>query len=102
MKRAIQLLRERARELGGNRLVMASDALDRLADELEKSEHCRRCSECSDDEHHWMEDMVGEEPMYVCKHCNAIAPMCDECGGLMLPVCCDDACGSLDQAEAES
>jgi hypothetical protein len=37
---------------------------------VEAKAPCRRCSECSGQEHHWIE-YVG----YVCKHCEVAAPV---------------------------
>jgi len=46
---------------------------------------CRRCTECPDQAHHWMEDSDGEEweyspdprPIWACKHCDFVMPMDD-------------------------
>lgn len=47
---------------------------------------CRRCSECSNSEHHWMERCVfdASDELYathVCKHCEILGFECQECGG---------------------
>jgi hypothetical protein len=56
---------------------------------------CRRCSECQEAEHHWIENPdfgYGEEidgfappehPDYshACKHCEALGGQCPECDG---------------------
>ena len=42
---------------------------------LRKMGECRRCTECPDSEHHWLEDGYGLS----CKHCEAIADCCLEC-----------------------
>ena len=41
---------------------------------------CRRCSDCEGSEHHWMPDVDDEtdEPVMVCKHCEATREMTDE------------------------
>lgn len=34
--------------------------------------HCRRCSECEGQEHHWLDDVTDDEkPVLACKHCGA-------------------------------
>jgi hypothetical protein len=43
---------------------------------------CRRCYECADADHHWIENDAFEDedsPEFVCKHCDAVAFMCIEC-----------------------
>lgn len=51
---------------------------------------CRRCSECPDSEHHWLDNgdfgngdaqgaYIGAQ--YVCKHCPALGVECLECHG---------------------
>lgn len=45
---------------------------------------CRRCSECTGEDHHFIEDQeLGENDEvlhdYACKHCSATAHMCNEC-----------------------
>lgn len=41
--------------------------------------YCRPCTGCSDEEHHWIEDIAAESlgghPVYVCKHCPAVMPI---------------------------
>jgi hypothetical protein len=44
---------------------------------------CRRCVECRGEEHHWLTSMPEcpeeGEPYVPCKHCDARAPLCDQC-----------------------
>lgn len=43
---------------------------------------CRRCSECRNSEHHWLDNMDFEDaddPEYVCKHCPAVGTECSYC-----------------------
>lgn len=44
-----------------------------FGDEGNVATHCRRCSECEGQDHHWMEacDDDSGEPIWVCKHCDA-------------------------------
>lgn len=51
---------------------------------------CRRCSECRDSEHHWMENpgFADDEELparrlatHCCKHCDALAMECQSCDG---------------------
>jgi hypothetical protein len=51
---------------------------------------CRRCSECPNSSHHWMEDFgaydaeVGEGPVpgdFGCKHCEQRGVECADCNG---------------------
>lgn len=45
---------------------------------------CRRCSECTGADHHWMDNsecMGPEDPMYCCKHCDAFGDECKHCDG---------------------
>jgi len=53
---------------------------------------CRRCSECSGVEHHFLEhcedptEVIGNrEPFvgFICKHCEVTTPACDDC---LLPI----------------
>lgn len=52
-----------------------------------ESPACRRCADCTGQEHHWLEDCdestgwVG----YSCKHCPARAEMCDYCDDVIAP-----------------
>ena len=42
---------------------------------------CRRCAECVGQDHHWLP--VPEEDsdwFFPCKHCDARAPVCEDCG----------------------
>jgi hypothetical protein len=53
---------------------------ERLA--LGKTPCTEHCSSCEGSDHHW--DFFGEqdkdrEPLYSCKHCEAIKPMEDDC-----------------------
>jgi DnaJ-class molecular chaperone len=53
--------------------------------------NCRRCSECANSDHHWLEngdfgndpddsgDPTGNE--YICKHCPAVGDECPDCYG---------------------
>jgi len=45
---------------------------------------CRRCLECAGQAHHWITSMPecpeGGEPFIACKHCDARASLCDDCG----------------------
>lgn len=45
---------------------------------------CRRCFECAGLEHHWLTSVPecpeGSEPFIPCKHCDARAAVCDDCG----------------------
>lgn len=62
---------------------------------------CRVCSEC-DGNHHWLEHcgpvfdedadgntvrLFGDDTFtgFTCKHCDAVAEMCDECGDPIFP-----------------
>jgi hypothetical protein len=52
---------------------------------------CRRCSECADRDHHWLDNGdFGSDPedaedptgnLYVCKHCDAVGDDCAACEG---------------------
>ena len=52
---------------------------------------CRRCAECANSEHHWMDNGdFGNDPddseyptgnEYICKHCDAVGDECPECDG---------------------
>lgn len=46
---------------------------------------CRRCGDCRDARHHWVDEM---EVTHRCKHCGALGSVCPECMG---EGC--DACG---------
>jgi hypothetical protein len=44
---------------------------------------CRRCVDCEDREHHWIE-AYGEDiehAEYACKHCEALGVACSHCFG---------------------
>lgn len=48
--------------------------------QLLESLECRRCSECPDGPHHWIDDgytLTG----WTCKHCEAIGVQCYHCAG---------------------
>lgn len=51
---------------------------------------CRRCPDCHGQEHHFLpieEYGPDGDPLgYPCKHCDAIAPPCSECGEGFWPV----------------
>lgn len=43
---------------------------------------CRRCSECRNSDHHWLDNMDWEtesDPNYRCKHCPAVGVDCSQC-----------------------
>ena len=42
---------------------------------------CRRCSECADSSHHWIDTWTDAGNDYACKHCPAEGRMCDRCLG---------------------
>jgi len=50
---------------------------------------CRRCSECQNSEHYWLEGYwrpdgdKSQDPIfgYVCKHCETVGDDCNDCGG---------------------
>ena len=43
---------------------------------------CRRCSECADSEHHWIEDYDDvTDTEYGCKHCQIRGVECGQCWG---------------------
>lgn len=46
----------------------------------ELNTHCRRCGECRESEHHWID---ANSPLfdYRCKHCDAVASDCPDCCG---------------------
>lgn len=49
-------------------------------------EKCPRpCGECSDGTHHFSDPMRDDDGNYVCKHCDATAPMCSLCGEAAWP-----------------
>jgi hypothetical protein len=63
------------------------------------AEACRRCSECVGAEHHWLDHVTypgqddGEGSTYetefvgfICKHCETVAVLCDECDGPIYPI----------------
>ncbi len=62
---------------------------------------CRRCSECSQSLHHWIELPVicptkGPLCDYSCKHCDAAADACEACwgdGASEAGIRCDDCDG---------
>jgi len=54
---------------------------------------CRRCSECRNNSHHWMDnpDCYSEaDPSHVCKHCEETGNECE--------YCCGDGCGDAEQS----
>lgn len=53
------------------RLVFQRDQLLRRL-----TPECRRCGDCRDSSHHWI-----EKPLYICKHCRAIGEECLACRG---------------------
>lgn len=58
-------------------------------------EECRRCVDCADSSHHWMENDDWDEfedreptdeemenhPSFACKHCDAVGEYCPRCDG---------------------
>ena len=45
---------------------------------------CRRCSECPNSVHHWLDyvgDMDVDSPTHSCKHCDAVGHECPACDG---------------------
>ena len=44
---------------------------------------CRRCSECPDGPHHWIDAEVSDadDPTHDCKHCDAVGEECGDCEG---------------------
>lgn len=45
---------------------------------------CRRCSECPNSPHHWLDNSEccgPEDPSHVCKHCPATGMECPDCDG---------------------
>lgn len=60
---------------------------------LASSSHCRRCSECIGQEHHFLEHCehpsngdAAEFYGFICKHCEVKADICDECEGPVFPI----------------
>jgi len=57
----------------------------------QKNNECRRCDECRYNSHHWIynpgfcdegnEEYPHSEASHICKHCDAIGMLCEECGG---------------------
>jgi len=44
-----------------------------------KMSECKRCSECEEQKHHWIEACPPDgDPICECKHCDATMPMRDE------------------------
>ena len=83
-------------EIGG----IATKALRESGERADSAFHpkeCKRCSECDGQEHHW-HDGDGDGDHYTCKHCDATAPSCDSCGGIVLPHCVDPDCESHTEA----
>ena len=59
---------------------------------------CRRCSECPNSEHHWMENTSFGDPLdgigeYICKHCSIQGTECVKCGGQGTTDEPDELCG---------
>lgn len=45
---------------------------------------CRRCSDCPDADHHWIDNSEcygPEDPQFCCKHCDALGDECETCDG---------------------
>lgn len=58
--------------------------------EAEDAAKCRRCSECANSTHHWMENseygnhegpIQPHEAEFCCKHCPATGDECPDCSG---------------------
>jgi hypothetical protein len=50
--------------------------------EATEAAQCRRCSECPDYSHHWLEDPGSHHAWdFVCKHCPAKGSECPDCHG---------------------
>ncbi len=50
----------------------------------EPAKACKRCSECADAEHHWIDNDECNgpgDPTHACKHCDAVGDECETCGG---------------------
>jgi len=58
---------------------------------------CRRCSDCEGQDHHWQDGIFDDQDNYACKHCDATAPACSTCGGIVLPHCIDPDCESHEE-----
>ncbi len=75
--------------------------------DIDIADKCPRpCSECADGLHHWLEQCCDDDgkpitPRYECKHCDALAGHCDECGGAALPYP-SDLCGECAGNESMS
>jgi hypothetical protein len=67
---------------------------------------CRACSEC-DGNHHFAEPMFDfqndGDPVYVCKHCEARAHICEQCDGPIFPITGQVVCAecTADQGDFE-
>ena len=55
---------------------------------ITKSTTCRRCSECRNNSHHWIDntddpgdDISERVPTHICKHCDQQGYECPACGG---------------------
>jgi hypothetical protein len=93
-------------EIGG----IATKALRESGDRAHSAFHpedCKRCVECEGQLHHWQDGIFADDvesgtsdsdPRYQCKHCDATAPACDTCGGIVLPHCTDPDCESHTEA----
>jgi co-chaperonin GroES (HSP10) len=49
---------------------------------------CRRCIECPDEAHHWIENSEFEDagdPEFECKHCEAVCDSADDADGFAVP-----------------
>lgn len=59
---------------------------------------CRRCGECVGSDHHWIESCDPDiAHWYECKHCDAVADECPQCGDDGQPIdggSCDCCYGS--------
>lgn len=43
---------------------------------------CQRCSECPNQDHHWCTEILTDDgEHFQCKHCEATADECTDCGG---------------------
>jgi hypothetical protein len=75
---------------------------------------CRRCADCPNSQHHWMEELTyapgdnEDDPedgdpiaAYTCKHCSVLGNECESCDGVGAfgdgkedPEICPTCCGS--------